>query len=715
MLTQFVRWATSLPEYPKASNENRLHPSFSFFYTTRRPSWIRKLRNKFFPTLSSFSFFQKLLEKVTKDRIAQGYQGDFIHKLSPPANARFILFGDYFGAFHSLIRNLQELHKQGFIDENLRLKKPTDFMIFNGNLINSSPYNIEILTVALFLLSQNPTQVFYIRGSHENHEEWHNFPLKEELLSIGKEFSNSHFPLNTEINAFFDTLPLAVYMKILSTDKVNIVRISHFADLSESDFAPFLTQNDERAHAILSLDKLSFPKTSLPLQLFFKGVDRTFNYHVTTGFEFVLTELGTSVCSLFSAPTASSQELYHFYNDSFVVFQPSNWSLQHYTQDVRSLKGFSVETFNLEKLNYAGLTKDKLAIHLGCTMDLSKSSSFLGFRLKEGISLGAAECNHFGGVNNQPISPIFLDDEYTPYKALNNVQNFLQLHHTDLILSPLGTPTTESFLPLAQEKKILILFPYTGASIFRKPELTHIVHFRTSYNTETEALIHYAYNHLLLKKFAVFYQDDFYGQAGLEGARKAFAKMGIQTWHEVPYQRNSPNIKAAADSIQDFNPESIIFISTYAPSVSLVQALTPAQLHNKALMGISFLTDLFRDFLTSRGLPFIISRVIPDATKPVLEIVHKYQTAMQTYNHSSIYTSDSLEGYINILLFTDIIRLITPPITKEKIIQQVEQLKNYSFYGLNLDFDPNTRTLFHQVWVDTGDKEWIPFKDSERS
>ncbi len=707
ILADLIKLADSLLEQPKPDNENKLHPNYSLFHKKRTGNFLINLFCRHRSKIEKTFHFTDLLKEVTAERKKKGCEGEYIQKLSPSLDAEFVLFGDLFGAFHSLLRDMEELQRLGIIDGSLKLQKANSYLVFNGNLIDSTPLNRHTLTVALILLVQNPTQVFYIRGSRESNEEWHNYALKQELMHEERGASSEFIPLNSAINDFFNTLPLALYLKIPSSEGADFVRLSHSSQLREADFTPFLLESDSKAVKELQLKDLRYPKKPFLLKLFFKGLDRSFSYRPTTGFELLPSEHETIVCSLLSAPTKACQELYGFYNDSFAIFRPQNWTLHHYTQDIRQQKGFNIEVYNLGSPGHTALAKDKNTILLGCTLDLSKSSSFLGLRLKEGIVLGAAECNQFGG--GQILSPIFLDDEYTPHKALRNVQEFLTLYHTNLIFSPLGTPTTEAFLSLAKSKEALILFPYTGASIFRQPDLDHILHFRTSYTNETEALIHYAITNLRIKKFALFYQDDAYGQAGLEGARKAFAKHEIKHWLEISYLRNSPNIKSAAASILEFNPESIIFISTYAPSVSLVHTMTPAHLHNKVLMGISFLTDLFRDFLKSKGLPFIISRVLPDCNKGELEIVGKYQKAMQTYNKSSIYTPDSLEGYVNILFFAEMIKQIPPPITKEKIIQQAPQFKNYPFYGLTLNFDPNTRTFFNRAWVDPGDKEWIEF------
>lgn len=705
--------AASLPESPEVSNDNRLHPDFLAFYKKTAPhfwehffEWIFKIDKGGW----SVAYFTSLLKKITSERVLKGYEGDYIQKLVLTEDAEVILFGDLHAAFHSLVRDLSELHRLGIISNELKIEKSHYYMVFNGNVIDSSPFNLPTLFVVLLLLSINPTQVFYIRGSHENKEEWHNFSFKQELQWKTANFLKELIPLNAEINAFFDTLPLALYLKITSGESAEFVRLSHQLEVHETNFASFLLERDEKAISELKIKEIQFQKKLFSLKLSIRGIDRRLTYRPMRGFEIMSEEEGSMVCSLFSSPTPAFQELYGFYYDAFAQFKCKNWTLDLFSQDVRDLKGYVVETYNLSAQTRSFKGTDEIV--LGCTLDLSKASSFLGLRLKEGISLCTRMSHQSADAGNKRILPIFLDDEYIPHKAKKNVQEFLNLYHTDLVFSPLGTPTTGAFYPLAIAKQILILFPYTGASIFRQPEVDHIMHFRASYADEAEGLVYHAIFNLQIKKFAIFYQDDAYGLAGLEGAKRAFAKYNIESWIEVPYLRSSPNIHVAAKTIYDYNPESIIFISTYAPSVALTNVLTPAKLHNKILMGVSFLTDLFRDFLKSKGLPFIISRVVPDCTKTELEIVSNYQKAMQKYNKSNQYTLDSLEGFINTSLFIEMIKQIDPPVTKEKIIECAHQFKIYSFQGLTLDFNPNTKTFFNKVWIDSGEQEWIEFISS---
>ena len=115
---------------------------------------------------------------------------------------------------------------------------------------------------------------------------------------------------------------------------------------------------------------------------------------------------------------------------------------------------------------------------LGSTLDLSKGVKFLSKRLKQGTELRLAKEKAINGMVPQII---FRDDEYTPSKARDNVEQFLK-DDIDILFSPVGSPTLEAYLDLVEAGQVLILFPNTGAPIFRKPELKNMIHYRVGYD-----------------------------------------------------------------------------------------------------------------------------------------------------------------------------------------------------------------------------------------
>ncbi len=155
--------------------------------------------------------------------------------------------------------------------------------------------------------------------------------------------------------------------------------------------------------------------------------------------------------------------------------------------------------------------------------------------------------------------------------------------------------------------------------------------------------------------------------------------------------------------------------STLAPSEELINRLGVSFLANITLMGVSFLTDRFRDFASGmnqeqrqgKGLEFIISRVVPNPATSELKIVSDYRKQLNQEYPGARYDADSLEGYIIASLLVNTLTRLQSPITKQDIITELEEVGNQDFNGLQLRLNLQTREFSNEVWLDTGKDVWL--------
>ena len=749
-LSGMQQYAESVPEYVEA--ENWLNPDFSEFYKGNKPGFGRRFLNWFGFGYKGWNAraFKKTLLSLTKKRELNGQVGDFIQKYKTMPGDHVLAWIDLFGAFHSLIRDLVELKNKGIINDDLKIMKDNYLFVFNGNLINHSSYVLETLTVVMQLLAVNPQQVVYVRGTQEDKQEWHSYALARELKIRAAHLSHEMIPLNKNVTKFFNTLPLGLFLPQVSEKEINVVLIANNeysrAGFTPKNFAGFL--EDEKAERISSfkLSNKAMSKKEVHVKALITGEDRSVTYHQTQG----LTMLGMQREALqwlvFSSPTSRNRRLYEFFYDAFaeiyVADQMSDWTISLYNQDVRKLLGFKKSvTYDLltgqrvregvkkvkkkvakkeekglgkkdsmlpvkeEEKSEPGDVQEKEAVVLGSTIDLSKSASMIGKDVRDGLDLAFGRAVQMGGVNSYLPRIIIRDDGYTPSKSRALVEDFLNKSNISIFLNSVGSPTTESYLDLIQAGKALVLFPYTGAPIFRKPELKYLAHMRIGYVDEGRALADYAIDSLNARKVAIFYQNDAFGLGALQGAMEVLDARGFKDVVKVPYERNDVQFELQAKKIEQSDPDTIFFFAVTPAARSLVRQLGVSFLRGKNLIGMSVYDEAFEQFLESKGLRFVMVRVVPNPRTSDLEIVKEYRDAAKASNH--VPNFNALEAFINANIFFDIIKRIKPPLTKEKIIEEIEKIKNYNFKGIELDFDPNSRELVRTLWIDTGDGPWI--------
>jgi len=347
---------------------------------------------------------------------------------------------------------------------------------------------------------------------------------------------------------------------------------------------------------------------------------------------------------------------------------------------------------------------------IGSTLDMKRGAKIFSEHLKNGIMLALQESERQNGINGLVPHVVFRDDEYTPAKARENVLQFLE-QGIDIIFSPVGSPTLEKYLDLVEQGKILVLFPGTGAPIFRKPELKYMIHFRASYFDEARVLTRYALEELGAKNLVFFYQDDAFGEGALRGAHSMLQEKEVIDWAEISYPRNSLDFKVQAEEIKKLRPvpDAIIFLATLYAARELIRRLGSAYLIDRNLLGVSDLgEEEFKDFIKGEGLSSTTVNVVPDPHESKLELVKEFRALAKQHNVKIDVTT--LEGYINTVILIDILKKIEGPITKEAIIAQAQKMKNYSIKDLEFDYDEDTGQLSWYLWLDTGKGEWIRMK-----
>ena len=711
-LSDLQEYACYYPEYPKVDNDNWANPKYiSFYESMENPSLFKRLKDKImFSSTSKFDWdqFEGLLKSVTKQRDTKKTKRSFPveKKILLNQGCRCIIWGDLHGAFHSLVRDLDELKKIEIINENLEISAKDCYLIFMGDLISRSPYSIETLCVALVLMNKNPGKVIYLRGNHERQKHWEGFSMYRALEVQLKHKRSTVFksvPLVKEINKFFSTLS-------------DILYINH--DNSKEKMCCFYSDVE------IKKDFLS----DINMQLVLKGEQRIEAVYEVDGLSFMGYLGNTSQWSLLSCPIHVYQKFFGFYKDAFVELligsSISNSVFTLHNRDVRTKHLFKrthySPIFGYELKSKNNDISNKKIIKIGCTLSLSGIIGPLGREAKAGLEAALALFNKED--NNILIKPIIFDDGYIPRRAYCNVEILCEKYGIDIIFMPTGTPTLSSYLNMVESGKIAVLFPYTGGPQFRKPEIKNIIHFRPSYNIEVKHMIDYLIEKRKLKGFAFFYQDDSYGHPVAIAAHKELRmreitksvdflfsqKRGMKKikWLDLPYLRTQVNFSTEAKKITEFMPETIGCFSTHFPTIELINQLGSKYFLGRFFFGITFLySDAFRKFLDERGIKSVFSFVVPNPESSLLEIAKEHRSIMKKLGR---YTSvNSLEGYIGTLLFIEALKHIKFPFTKEKIIEYLENIKNYSFKGLKLNFDPTTRELSKSIWLKTPENKWI--------
>lgn len=710
-LSQAQQYARLFPEYPQPDYPDLLHPDYSSFFQQHAPTFFHKIGYSlgFFkkPLWYSADFQQNLIA-LTQQRKNGTRSGRFVEGFVAKPNTKIIIFGDIEGAFHSLVRDLEELKTMGVIDDQLQIIQPDHYIVFVGSVVQRSAYMLETLDLIISLMNRNSEHVFYIKGKSEDHESWSYRGLARQLFFYARTISSEQIPLFNELNAFFQTLPLALYIGCEKELKTNIIRISSydrsFGELNENKMGSFFKNLASR----LSVRNLSTHEQTpemVHVQALIKSLDRTIFYSPPVALDKLKNEGGADVWSIFSSPTLAHQQLHDFFHDAFALLTIGKTipecTISLYHRDVRTKNRFSMyKTFQLATISEKNFL-------IGSSLDLSKSISTIGQHAVDGIWVATKEVNKAGGIHGKALQEIILDDAFMPYKTIQNVDTLKKKYGVNILLLPTGSNNLLSVIDKIRTGEIFVAFPLTGVIKLRQPDLKGVVHLRSSYREEAIALVNYVVQTYKLKKIAFFYQDDEFGIGPLEEAEKELKKYGISSVIKIPYEKNSTEFSKQVDILKNSNAQALGCFSSAMATKEFFYQLGIENLYNIKVFGISPLADsTFMRFIKSVGLPMIFSQVVPDPVRSDLEVVKNYRKAMAAAGIS--YNTVSLEAYMATHILSDIMNKISTPVTREKLIEFIPTIQQYTYKGLVLNFNPETRSLVDSLWIDAGDgSPWI--------
>jgi ABC-type branched-subunit amino acid transport system substrate-binding protein len=328
---------------------------------------------------------------------------------------------------------------------------------------------------------------------------------------------------------------------------------------------------------------------------------------------------------------------------------------------------------------------------LGQSAAFSGPSAELGLQYHAGARLCFEQFNAAGGLDGRKIELQKLDDGYDPERCAANTRQFIQ-DGVFALFGYVGTATTAAALPLATEAKVPLFAPLTGAQSLREPYNRYVVHVRASYMDETAAIVKQLMG-LGTKRVAVFHQNDGYGQAGLEGVRKAMAAHKLEPVAIGTVERNSTDVSHALTTILAANPEAVIQISTYKASAVFVRLARKAGFLG-AFYNVSFVgTQALLDELGAVAAGVAVTQVMPFPYAPVTQISGDYLNMLKSDNARGFVPNyTSMEGYVAARVFIEALKHAGKSPSREDLIQAVQGMTTLNLGGFNLAYGPQHNT-----------------------
>jgi branched-chain amino acid transport system substrate-binding protein len=325
-------------------------------------------------------------------------------------------------------------------------------------------------------------------------------------------------------------------------------------------------------------------------------------------------------------------------------------------------------------------------IVLGQSAALSGPAAQLGLQMNAGARIFFNAVNAQGGINGNTIELRATDDGYEPDRCKANTEKFIKDDVFGLF-GYVGTPTCLAALPLVVDAKMPFFGPFTGAEALRDPFHKMVFHLRASYYDET-ALIVKQLTTLGLKKIAVFYQNDAYGKAGLEGVTRALKALNLAPVALGTVERNTVDVAQAVKDIAPKMPEAVVQISAYKSCAAFIRAARKAG-YGGTFFNVSFVgTQALADELGKEANGIMVSQVMPFPFSTTTSISREYLEAVRKAGGDTKPNYSSMEGYLAAKVLTEGLKRAGRSPTRETLISGLESIQSADFGGFSVRFGP---------------------------
>jgi len=317
---------------------------------------------------------------------------------------------------------------------------------------------------------------------------------------------------------------------------------------------------------------------------------------------------------------------------------------------------------------------------------MSGPAAQLGQRLSVGIQAYFKSVNDQGGVNGRTLRLLTRDDGYEPDKAVLAVKGLIEQDQVFALVGSVGTPTGLAALPVFTAAKVPLIGMFTGAQGLREPFNRYVFHVRASYFDETERIVQHLTT-LGVKKIAVFYQNDAYGKAGLEGVTRALTKRQLRPAGTATVERNTVDVAAAISTLLAEQPEAIVQIGAYKACAEFIKQAR-AKGYGGQFFNVSFVgSKALGDELGPTGMGVVISQVVPFPYIPSSPVVREYQQRMKEAGQTELDFS-SMEGFLIGKVFVEGVRRAGKNLTRDTLIGGLESMKEVNLGGFEINYSP---------------------------
>jgi len=224
-------------------------------------------------------------------------------------------------------------------------------------------------------------------------------------------------------------------------------------------------------------------------------------------------------------------------------------------------------------------------IKIGALLPLSGKNFRYGQWIKEALELAKQKINLQNGINGKKLEVIYQDDSANPKKAILGMKKLNKEINAPIIFGSWASSSVTAQIPLAKKTKTIIL----AEAIAPKMENTGGFIFRIQSEAEyyLKKLATFVYFDLKIKKLAIFYIKNDFGDAQAKIFKTLFENLGGKIIYTDNFKQNETNFLSKLPKIKKFKPKAI-FIPAYTEIADILIQAKQLKINSTFLASVTF-------------------------------------------------------------------------------------------------------------------------------
>lgn len=288
--------------------------------------------------------------------------------------------------------------------------------------------------------------------------------------------------------------------------------------------------------------------------------------------------------------------------------------------------------------------------------------------------------NEQGGIHGRTIRLEIRDDAYLPPRAVANVRELAERVGVFAIVGIIGSANAFAVRDYAYQQELFWMTPAIDSHIWiGYPGNRYVYTVYPDYYEEARIFTRYAVEELGAQRLAVFYQNDQYGLAGLDGVRAEMAELDdrAQLVIEVPYEVSDTDLSAHAQRLQGSGADAVIIYATPNHGAMIAQAMARIGYQPHRLATFTLGDATIMGALAGEAWEGVISAgyfPLPEDDPVVaaaLQRVAEREPSLQAMAYNALAGITFLEPFVEAL------RRAGPDLTHASFVEAIESLQNW--------------------------------------